>query len=257
MPPQAMRARLNAGDVLLGFANVYPAAGIIETVCADFDWVWIDGQHGGWDRSCAANAVRAAEVVGTFSVVRVPGHEYGIIGPYFDFAPTGVMVPMVDTAEQAAAVVAATRFPPLGNRSFGGRRAVDRQGPAYATDPDAAPVLIAQIETPTALANVDAIAATPGVDALFFGAADFALRAGLPVGEPRPEIDDAARRIAAACASHGKAAGLVANSDAVIAKAVPMGHQLLSLATDASTLRRAAAERLAAGKAIVATTKRA
>lgn len=243
-----MKSRLEAGEKLLGFALTYPTCAIIETVCGQFDWVWIDGQHGQWDRAGVAGAVCAADLVGTSSVVRVPGHEYGIIGPFLDLDPAGVMVPMVDTGEQAAQVVQAVHFPPLGNRSFGGRRMVDRHGGGYPALPEATPLLIAQIETPEGLANVEEIAATPGVDALLFGAADFSLRIGLPVAAAAsdPKVADAAERIVAACISHGKFGGIVATQDSVLARAVKMGYQILSVVTDAGALKQVAEERVAA-----------
>lgn len=254
MNRQPLKHRLEAGERLLGFALTYPACEIIETVCQKFDWVWIDGQHGLWDRAAAAYAVRAADLVGTAPVIRVPGHEYGIIGPYLDLDPAGVMVPMVDTGEQAAQVVQAVRFPPLGNRSFGGRRMVDRHGRDYPAMAEATPLLIAQIETPEALENVDEIAATPGVDALLFGAADFSLRIGLPApsAQPRPEVTQAAERIASACVKQGKSAGLVATSDAVLEQALSMGYQIMSVVTDSGILKQAAWERLAAVQKLIA-----
>jgi len=247
-----MKSRLEAGDTLFGFAVTYAMPAIIETSGRGFDWIWIDSQHGLWDRTTARNAVRATDLVDSLAVIRVPGHEYGIIGPFIDLAPAGVMVPMVDTGEQAAAVVQAVHFPPLGNRSFGGRRMIDRHGRNYPDVPEAAPFLIAQIETPLAVDNLDAIAGTPGVDSLFFGAADYALRLDVPMGssESRQQVDAAAEAIAAACQRHGKFAGLVAGDDETVAKGLRMGYQIMSAATDAGTLKNAAHERLEAARSI-------
>ena len=251
MSDQSLRKRLESGERLFGCSITYPEPAIIESIAGPFDWVWICAQHGMWNRASAANAVRAADLVGTDSVVRVPGHEYGIIGPFLDLAPKGLMVPMVDTPEQAQRVVEAVRFPPLGGRSFGGRRVVDLYGRDYPSMPEATALLIAQIETPTGLANVEAIAATPGIDALLFGAADFQLRLGLPMSLPeRPrEVDEAAEAIMQACAANGKFGGIVCGSDDVLLTAVQLGYQLLSLGGDAGFVRTGADERLASARA--------
>lgn len=253
MDKRSLRQRIEAGEHLLGFAVGYPSASIIETVGSLFDWVWIDAQHGQWNRSSAADAVRAADLAGVASVIRVPGHEYGVIGPFLDLAPKGVMVPMVDTPDQARSVVEAVRFPPLGQRSYGGRRVVDLHGRTYPEQKDTLPVLIAQIETPEALRNVDRIAGTDGIDVLLFGAADFALRLGFSLGDATPhrEVDEAAREIVDACKRHGKAGGIVCGNDDVLAKAVRRGYQLLNLGGDAGFITRGAQDRLASAQAVL------
>lgn len=252
MATQPLRTRLEAGERLLGCSVTYPEPAIIESIAGPFDWVWIDAQHGLWNRASAANAVRAADLVGTASVIRVPGHEYGVIGPFQDLAPKGIMVPMVDTPEEAQCLVESMRFPPVGvRRSFGGRRIVDLHGRDYPSSPEATPLFVAQIETPTAVANVEAIAATPGVDVLLFGAADFQLRLGLPMGLPQrpPQIDEAAKTIMEACAANGVFGGIVCGDDAVLATAVGMGYQMLSLGGDAGFVRNGAQQRLASARA--------
>src|SRR5690606_8595907 len=98
-----------------GLANMYPCAGIIEGMCGGWDFVWIDGQHGQMAYDATLHAVRAADAAGIQALVRVPGHEYGILGPVADMAPAAIMVPMIDTPEQAKTVTKALCFPPIGN----------------------------------------------------------------------------------------------------------------------------------------------
>ena len=251
MNTRSLRTRLEAGERLLGCSITYPEPAIIESIAGPFDWVWICAQHGLWDRASAANAVRAADLVGTASVIRVPGHEYGVIGPFMDLAPKGIMVPMVDTPEEMRHLVELMRFPPVGvRRSFGGRRIVDLYGSDYPSMPEATPLLIAQIETPTSVANVEAIAATPGVDALLFGAADFQIRLGLPMSLPQrpPQVNEAAKTIMDACAANGVFGGIICGDDDVLATAVGMGYQLINLGGDAGFVRKAAQERLASAR---------
>jgi 2-keto-3-deoxy-L-rhamnonate aldolase RhmA len=110
--------------------------------------------------------------------VRVAGHEAGPIGLALDMGATGVIVPCVDTAEQARALVTAAKFPPLGNRSYGGRRPIDLHGRMYAHTANEDTLLLLQIESPLAITNAEQIAAIPGVDGLFLGPDDIMFRRG-------------------------------------------------------------------------------
>src|SRR5688500_881813 len=117
-----MLEKLRDGRVLLGVCNAYPAAGIVELLGRGWDFMWIDAQHGQHDYRSSMDAVRASEMIGCDTLLRPPGQNPDELGRYADLWPSMLMVPMIDTAAQAAAVVRATRFPPLGNRSYGGRR---------------------------------------------------------------------------------------------------------------------------------------
>ena len=179
MEPTRFRKRLQDGEVLVGLSNNYPSAALIETVGALWDFIWIDGQHGQFSYDNALTAVRTADLVGVDTILRVPGQEAGVLGLYADMLPSARMVPMVNSAQQAAAVVDATRFPPLGNRSFGGRRPIDVLDREYYLGYE--PILVVQIETPEAVDRADEIAATDGVDALLLGADDLKIQMGISV----------------------------------------------------------------------------
>jgi 4-hydroxy-2-oxoheptanedioate aldolase len=192
----------------LGLAIMYPAPGVVERIGAEWDWIWLDGQHGqiGYDDMLAL--VRACDLVGRPAFVRVPGHDAGAIGLALDMGAAGVIVPCVDTLEQAQAIVTAAKFPPTGNRSYGGRRPIDLQGRAYCHDAKGEPLLVVQIESPLAVSNAEAIAALPGVDALFLGPDDILLRRGVAMDAPRtpdmlrPDL----QAVVAASHKHGKGA---------------------------------------------------
>ncbi len=190
---------------------MYPAPGIIERIGKDWDWVWLDGQHGqlgGYDTMLSM--VRACDLVGRPAFVRVPDHEKGGIALAADMGAKAVIVPQVDTVEQAEALVRALKFPPLGNRSFGGRRPIDLHGRGYYRSKDV--WLVCQIESPEALENADAIAALPGVDALFLGPDDLMLRWGVPLENSSDMIrlEAAIEKVATVCQRHGKASICVA-----------------------------------------------
>ena len=227
-------ARLLRGGPQLGLCIMYPASGIIERIGPDWDWIWIDGQHGELGYNDILAAVRACNLVQKPAVVRVAGHDPGAIGLALDTAPDGVMVPMVNDADEARQVVKAAKFPPLGNRSYGARRPIDLHGRAYANADHEQPLLICQVETLDGLANASAIATVDGVDVLFFGPDDISMRQGLPMHEPRPNghFDDPLKGVADAARACGKVAGGVFASPETMRSAVAMGFRLVVASGD-------------------------
>jgi 4-hydroxy-2-oxoheptanedioate aldolase len=204
----------------------------------DWDWIWVDGQHGQMGYADILAAVRACNLVRRPAVVRVPGHEAGMIGLALDTAAEGVMVPMVDTVEQARQIVRAAKFPPFGSRSYGGRRPIDLYGRTYAHADQPQPLLICQIETLEGLKNSARIAAVKGVDAIFFGPDDTALRKGLPMDQPRPAgyFDKALKTVARAAADHGKIAGGVFTTPEALNQAAEIGFRLIVACGDVGLL---------------------
>lgn len=226
-------AKLQGGEVLLGVALSYPAPGIIELIYRGWDWVWIDMQHGQLSYDSMIEAVRTAKSVGVESVVRPDTHDRLLLGKYADAGPSGMMIPMVDTAEQAAAMVAALRFAPLGARSYGGRRMVDLYGRGYYRDCEL--FVMVQIETLLAVENAEAIIAAEGVDALFFGPADMKLRRGIPVECPVEECEElleAMRTMADAARKVGKACGCIALNCDMLLRALDMGYQIVACGSE-------------------------
>jgi len=222
----------------LGFSSMYASPGIIERIGQDWDWCMIDGQHGEWGTHDIAMAVRACDLAGIFSLVRVPGQEQGIIGKMLDTACHAVMVPMVENREQARAVVEVARFAPLGHRSYGGRRPIDLYGRSYSHADRPQPLVVCQIESIAALEQAEAIAATDGVDALFFGPDDVALARGMPMDQQRPEgcFNSELAVVAQAARRHGKIAGGVFPSAAACKQAFALGYRLIVCTGDVSLL---------------------
>ena len=223
---------------LLGFLSMYPAPGIIERIGQDWDWCWIDTQHGQWGTHDALQAVRACNLVGIFSLVRVPGKDATNIGKILDTACHGVMVPMVENREQAEAVVDATRFAPQGHRSYGGRRPIDLYGRGYSHDDQPQPLVVCQIESPEAIKHVDAIAATKGIDALFFGPDDMALASGMRMDQPMPKDFFKAEltAVAEAARRHNKIAGGVFRSVEMLRLAIELDYHMVVCCADVPLL---------------------
>jgi 2-keto-3-deoxy-L-rhamnonate aldolase RhmA len=243
---------------LLGVANGYPCPAIVEAFGRGWDFVWIDGQHGQYSHDVAIHAVRAGNAVGVDTVLRVPTHDPGILGMYMDMLPAGLMAPMVNTAEQASAIVDAIRFAPLGNRSFGGRRPIDCLGREYYKGPSS--LLVVQIETPQAVENAERIIAVEGVDALFLGPDDLKLQLGIPVDTPVLEsapLEDAMRRVGQAARAANKFAGGIAGGEETLTEAIGMGYQLLVVGGDVPFIRTASRERLEASRRILESARKA
>ena len=245
----SLRQMLKGDRIPLGLCVQFPVAGIIECMSDGWDWLWIDGQHGQHDYRSVLECVRVADYCGIAPVVRVPGHEYGLIGPAMDMRPAGIMVPMINSVQEASAVVNAVRFPPLGRRSYGGRRVIDLGGREYYKTADDDTILIAQIETQQAVDNVEAIAAVEGVDVLFFSPDDIKVGLGIPVNTALTDSDKLAaamKQVITAAKNAGKAGGCVAPTPATIKMAAELGFSLIVGGGDVPMLREASPAKLAA-----------
>lgn len=249
MKPSRLNSLKTASTPKFGLVIMYSSAGVIERIGPDWDWIWIDGQHGEIGEDQMRNLVRACDLIQRPALVRVSGHDYGTIGKALDMGPAGVIVPGVDNADQARAVVAAAKFPPLGNRSYGGRRVIDLQGRSYSNTANHEVLCVVQIESPDAIANANQIAAVPGVDVLFLGHDDLLLRRGISVESPRNQesLGAAMQVIANACKSHGKTAMVVGADPDMLKLAAQMGFRLIVAGGDVSFL--AAGSKAAALKA--------
>jgi 4-hydroxy-2-oxoheptanedioate aldolase len=226
----------------LGLANSYTAE-----ICAGagFDWLLVDGEHAPNDlQTLLTQAQAIAGYPETHGVARVPmGHgELGqaLIKQYLDIGYSSLLVPMVDTPEQAAAIVRCTRYPGQGLRGVAGGRA-SRWGryPQYAREANEQVCLLLQAESRTALGNLEAIAAIEGVDGLFIGPADLAASMGHTGNAGHPEvqaaIDDAIRRIVRS----GRAAGILAADETLARHYLALGATFVAVGLDTSLLARA------------------
>jgi len=196
----------NAPGPLIGLSFMYPSAGALERIGPDWDWIWIDAQHGDLDFRDAANLVRVTTLIGRPGLVRVPAQDPGWVGKLLDAGAAGIIVPMVESVAEAKAMVRAAKFPPLGNRSYGGRRVIDFLGRGYYRSANRDTVLILQVESNEAVGLADELAALDGVDGLFLGPEDLFIREGTDVdtAKTRETLGRQNRMIAAACQRHGK-----------------------------------------------------
>lgn len=207
-----------------------------------YDYLVLDAQHGEFDgRGQLAGLLAvdaAAGASGTAGLVRVEANHATPIGRALDVGASGVIVPLINTAEDAAAAVAAARYPPRGIRSYGPLRSDLRIGPAPA-EVDATVLVLAMIETADGLANVEAIAATPGLDGVYVGPSDLSLGLGAAVpgdAAVADAFDAALARIRAACEQRGIIAGIHTPSGQAAAERLAEGFTLATVAHDVGHL---------------------
>ncbi len=215
-------------------------------VAQGYDSIGIDLQHGALDYADALGMLQALRASGTVPLVRTPWLEPGIIMKALDAGAYGIICPMINTAEQAAAFVSCVRYPPLGTRSFGPTRANFSAGVNYAAEANGEILALAMVETAEAMANLEAIAATPGLDAIYVGPADltFSLSQGRlapAFDREEPEMIEALQRIVAVCKAAGIRSALHCGTPDYAARAVGWGFDMTTVSNDVRLLAGAAA----------------
>ncbi len=204
---------------------------------AGFDWLFIDMEHNTMDIDMACQIAVAAQDAGITPIVRVPGFEHHHATRALDGGAQGIVVPHVDDAETAEQMVSNCRYPPVGKRSMTGAlpQLAFESHPfgEVAESVNAATLLVLMLETPTAIANADAIAAVPGVDALLIGTNDLCMEMGIPGQFDHPDVAAAYETMVAACKKHGKHPGMggVYNPD-LMKKYIGMGARLILSGSD-------------------------
>ena len=249
----SLRQRWAAGDVTYGAWCMMPGALGVEAIGrVGFDWVMIDMQHGCMGYEGALDMIRAADIHELSSVVRVPWNEPGIIGRMLDAGAEAILIPMIETADDARAAVDACRYPPAGRRSLGPVRVGTRDGFGYMRTANDHVAVIPMIETAQALAEVKAIAAVDGVDALFLGPFDLSIALGLPPGDNdgNEVFDEAVTRIAGAASDAGIALAVLSNQQ-VAPLRVAQGFQMVSVTMDTNALLAASTAALATVRSAV------
>ncbi|GAB7531057.1 4-hydroxy-2-oxoheptanedioate aldolase [Pseudomonas sp. 3A(2025)] len=249
MPHNAFKAALAKGEpqygIWAGFATGYGAE---ITASFGYDWMLIDGEHAPNTVPSILAQLQAVAPYSTAPVVRAVGHDPVLIKQLLDIGTQTLMIPMVETAEQARALVQAMRYPPHGIRGVGG-------GLTRATRWDAVPnyintaheqlCLIVQVESRAGIENVAAIAAVEGVDAVFIGPADLSTGLG-HIGNPsHPEVQEKIRYAIDATLAAGKISGILAPAEDDARRYQSWGCQFIAVAIDISLMRQAALSNLA------------
>ncbi|MFE7632058.1 HpcH/HpaI aldolase/citrate lyase family protein [Kocuria sp. NPDC057446] len=239
-------------EVTLGYWSVLDSPISNERLAmTGYDYIALDGQHGLMGYSGILHNLMAIDAGhGPAGIVRVEANNAAVIGQALDAGARGVIVPMVDTAEEAAAAVRAARYPGVGARSYGPMRSGLRVGPVPA-ESDAAVLVLVMIETPQGLENVEEICAVEGVDGIYIGPSDLRLAVGGKSAQD-PEVqevfDAAIERALAAAQAADKIPAIHTPGGEIARQRIAQGFTFVTIASDLTHLEQAAREHLDAAR---------
>jgi 4-hydroxy-2-oxoheptanedioate aldolase len=235
MPNKLKQIWQAGGTALNGWLHI-PSGFTAELVAkAGWDSVTVDLQHGLQDYMSLVHCFQAMQAHPVVPIARVPSNEAGIIGKVLDAGAYGVICPMINTADQARAFIAACRYPPVGSRSNGPIRAgIYGATTGYQKTANEEVLCIPMIETVEALGNLDSILDVPGIDAVYIGPTDLAFSLGLPpkMDQDLPQIFDAYERIIAATRKRNIPACVHCMEPAFAKRMVAMGFRLVTVGWD-------------------------
>jgi len=251
----ALARRLRAGETAYGAWCMIGSPVVAEAIAREgFAAVVLDAQHGLWDVSSLVAGAGAVNHAGAAPMVRVPLNDFAMVSRALDFGAEAIIAPMINDADDAGRLAAAAKYPPVGERSWGPIRAMPLQGYSapvdYLREANSGTLAFAMIETAAALANVEAIAATPGIDALFVGPYDLAtaLSSGKAQDVQAPAVEQAIDRICTAAKKAGKIPGIYCRDAESAVAMAKRGFRFVVAGNDLTTLRGATVAQLKALK---------
>ena len=213
-----------------------------------FDSLTIDMQHGVVDYQVAVTMLQGISTTGVVPLARVPWNDPARLMKILDAGAYGVICPMINTREEAEALVRACKYAPRGYRSWGPVRASIYAGADYGDHANEDIVVMPMIETAQAVGNIDDILSVKGVDAVYVGPSDLSLTLGCKprLDQTDPPVVEAQLKIVAACKRHGVAAGIHNGTAAYALKMIEAGYQFVTLASDSRHMAMKAAEEVGA-----------
>ena len=242
MSPNTLKRRLRDRQPSRGLWLCLPSVPVARLLARmEFDWLLIDVEHGPIGAETMTHMVAAIADAGRAPIVRLAQGNVENVKRTLDAGAWGVIAPMVNSKEEAEALVAAAKFPPMGQRSFGSAWAGLTFGlsmPEYRQEANAQTLVFAQVESAVALGELDGILSVRGLDGVFVGPVDLAISLGL---EPNPEnahpiLRDALQEILQAANAHGLPAGIYCSSPQAAAERIRQGFLMVNVASDVGVL---------------------
>jgi 2-dehydro-3-deoxyglucarate aldolase/4-hydroxy-2-oxoheptanedioate aldolase len=238
MRSNPIKQQLRSGGVSLGtMVFEFASTGIARLAAeATAEFILYDMEHSGWTLETIRTLLATARAAPLVPMVRVPAAEYHFLARVLDMGAMGVMVPMVESAEQAQRIADSCRYPPVGRRGaaftvahddYTGGDILDKMRVA-----NAEVLLIAQIETARGLERVEEIAAVEGIDVLWIGHFDLTNFLGIPGQFDHPKFRDAIQRVIAACRQHNKSGGFLVSSPEAARLRLEQGFRCLAYGGD-------------------------
>ena len=244
------KARLKKNQLAVGIGvRLVRNVDIVKVMKAGgYDWLFLDLEHGIMSIETAAAICIAAQDSGIAPIVRVPYGELAMATRVLDGGALGIVIPHVDTAEEAKEIADRLRYPPHGHQSVGGGQAQFDYAPMKMADmtrrSDDNTLITVMIETPKAVRNAEAIAAVPGIDSLLVGSSDLSMEMGIPGENGHPRIQEAVDKVIAACRKHGKWPGMGGvNGEDLFRRYIAAGMRFILGGNDVPFLLGGATER--------------
>jgi 4-hydroxy-2-oxoheptanedioate aldolase len=237
--------RIRGGEFLLTAWVGLPEPAMAEAlVAAGFDTATLDMQHGAFDVDSAIRGIASVGLIGKPAIVRIPVGDFATASRMLDYGAAGIIAPMINSVADAKALANFTKFPPIGERSWGPRRVLTLSGlndAAYLASANTFHITIAMIETREALDALDGILDVPGIDGVFVGPSDLsiALSNGAAVDPNGRAVDEALDHVSARAKAHGKFASAFCFTGARAKELAARGFSLCSVSTDLRLLRMA------------------
>lgn len=255
MTKNLFKAALGTGKLQFGLWNTLSSAYVTEvTAGSGFDWVLLDTEHSPGDPLTVLGQLQALEGYPSVSpVVRPAANDPVLIKRFLDLGAKSLLIPYVQSREEAEAAVRATRYPPDGIRGVSALTRATRFGrvPNYFDTAAEDICVVIQIETQAALDSLEEIAAVPGVDALFVGPADLAASLGYGSQQSHPEMRNKVVETISRIKSAGKPAGLLTGDEVLQKQAIAANIDFLAIGIDAGILARSSEAALKVAKGLV------
>lgn len=248
-PKNLFKAALKEGRAQIGLWQALASPYTVEiSAGAGYDWLLLDGEHAPNDVPMLVAQLQAMKGTASHAVIRPPIGETYIVKQLLDIGAQTLLIPMVDSPELAEAMVKAVRYPPHGVRGVGAslaRASAFSRIPDYLQTANDEICLLLQVESRAGIANLDAIAATEGVDGVFIGPADLAADMGY-LGKPgAPEVQTAVEDALKRIQGYGKAAGILTADQSLAKRYLELGATFVAIGSDVGVLANATAKLLA------------
>lgn len=245
MQHNKVKAALKAGKAVAGpiVSEVRSPGAVRLFAQGGFDFLFLDTEHGMFDWETISGLVQLSLLADICPIVRPTDGTYGYVARAMDSGSMGVIVPRIDTPEHAAEIVQYAKYPPVGRRGAGGdgRNGYLKISAREAAETsNAESLVVLQIESKDGVDNVDAIAATEGVDVLLIGPQDLSVSLGVHGDFSHPRFMEAAQEVVNACKRHGKASGMVEKEPAAFRRWHDLGMRFLVCDSDSNMLYAAA-----------------
>lgn len=230
-----LKAKLRRGEVTFGVTVGLGSLEVSEALGnLGLDYITFDMQHTSLDAETTEALIQAISYSTTVPIVRVMSNDLGLINKGLDIGGYGVIIPLVNTKDEAEKVIRAAKYPPEGIRSWGPRRVALRDS-EYTKTANAEVMIIPQVETELALKNIEDIVSTEGVDAIFVGPNDLSMSLAIFGQYDNPKFLRAIEKIVSACEAHDVSPGLLAPTGPV-ERSIQQGFKMIQLGTDLNLL---------------------